>query len=175
MLSRQEFFSRARRGPYTTEELYSAYEAYATCPAFPGAGDFRCERCGRCCRRPWRIEPSVRDVQRWIREGRLDIIRRLEHAPRPGPPAVPAPCEAGDPGPPGPVPHGMDGDLAAAMVFAAREGELVVPKTPAGCIYYDGDGCTIYGTRPGVCSLFPDAGRFSRLAALIGPKPRYKK
>lgn len=170
MLSRQEFFVRARRGPYTTEELYSAYEAYATCPAFPRNGDFYCRRCGSCCRRPWRIEASVYDIQRWIAEKRLDIIEGLEYRPKRGPPAGLTLCEvrslemmcAGL--------LEMDEAPIALLAFslgAAREGALIMPKDAEGCAYYDGEGCEIYATRPGVCARFPDARLFRGLAALL--------
>jgi len=170
MLSRQEFFARARGGPYSTEELYSAYEAYAICPAFPSDGDFRCERCGGCCRRPWRIEPSVYDIQRWISEKRLDIIGSLEYMPRRGPPAGLTPCEARSLEMMCSGLFELDEKLTASLAFAlgaSREGALVVPKKEHGCIYYDGAGCTIYGTKPEVCARFPDARLFKGLAALL--------
>lgn len=170
MLSRQEFFSRARLGPYSTEELYSAYEAYATCPAFPGKGSFSCERCGSCCRRPWRIEISVYDIQRWIAEKRPDIIEALEYMPRRGPPAGLTPCEMRSLEMMCSGLLEMDESRAAGLAFAygaARDGALVIPKKEDGCIYHDGAGCSIYGTRPTVCARFPDPRLFEGLAALL--------
>lgn len=170
MLSRQEFFSRARQGPYSTEELYSAYEAYATCPAFPRDGDFRCERCGSCCRRPWRIEVSVYDIQRWISEKRLDIIDGLEYMPRRGPPVGLTPCEIRSMEMMCSSLLELDESRAAGLAFAigaSREGALVIPKKEDGCAYHDGGGCSIYHSRPGVCARFPDARLFEGLAALL--------
>lgn len=170
MLSRQEFFARARRGPYSTEDLYSAYEAYATCPAFPREGEFQCERCGSCCRRPWRVEVSVYDVQRWIVENRLDIIRRLEYMPRRGPPMGLTQCEAKSLEMMCAGILEMEERLAARLAFtfgASRDGAMVIPKNEEGCVYHDGDGCGIYDTRPQVCSRFPDARLFEGLAALL--------
>lgn len=138
-MSRQEFFALAR-GRFSTEELYTAYEAYVTCPALRGGGSFYCMRCGACCRRQWRIEVSGADVRRWIAEKRLDILGSLKCSPRKGPP----------------------GALAAS-----RHGALVMPKDKWGCAYYDGSGCTIYDTRPGVCARFPDASLFEGLPALV--------
>lgn len=170
MLSRQEFFARARPGPYSTEDLYSAYEAYAICPAFPHEGEFQCERCGSCCRRPWRVEVSVYDVQRWIAEKRLDIIRRLEYMPGRGPPMGHTPCEAKSLEMMCAGILEMEERLAARLAFtfgASRDGAMVIPKNEEGCVYHDGDGCAIYDTRPQVCSRFPDARLFEGLAALL--------
>lgn len=170
MLSRQEFFSRARQGPYSTEDLYSAYEAYATCPAFPYDGDFRCERCGSCCRRAWRIEVSVYDIQRWITEKRPDIVESLEYLPKRGPPAGLTPCEVRSLEMMCSGLLEMDESLTARLAFAfgaSRDGAMVIPKNDDGCAYHDGAGCTIYDTRPEVCARFPDARLFKGLAALL--------
>jgi len=169
MLSRQEFFALAR-GQFSTEELYSAYEAYSTCPAFRDRDAFHCERCGACCRRQWRIEASVYDVQRWISEKRLDILENLEYMPKRGPPQGPTPCEAKSLEMMCSGLLEFDENLTAMLAFAlaaSREGALVISKNTDGCIYYDGAGCAIYGTRPEVCARFPDAGLFEGLAALL--------
>jgi Fe-S-cluster containining protein len=170
MLSRQEFFARARNGRYSTEELYSAYEAYMTCPAFGRPGAFRCERCGRCCRRPWRVEASVYDVQRWIAEKRLDIIDSLEYVPKKGPPPGLTPCEMKEFEM---ICAGLleqDERLTATLGFAlaaSREGALVMPRNACGCVHFDGAGCAIYDTRPGVCGRFPDVALFEGLSTLL--------
>jgi Fe-S-cluster containining protein len=170
MLSRQDFFARARRGEYSAEELYPAYEAYVTCPAVSRSKAFACERCGSCCRRPWRIEASVYDVQRWISEKRLDIVRRLEYRPKRGPPKGLTPCEVRS------FEMMCDGLLEleesrmASLAFAlaaSREGAMVMAKGEEGCSYYDGEGCAIYETRPEACARFPDARLFEGLAALL--------
>jgi Fe-S-cluster containining protein len=169
MLSRQEFFALAK-GRLPTEELYLAYEAYATCPALRNRGAFRCERCGACCRRPWRIEASACDVQRWIAEERLDIFENLKYAPKIGPPQGLTPHEAkfletmcfGQ--------LELDEGLTATLAFAlaaSREGALVIAKNAGGCVYHDGEGCAIYETRPQVCARFPDARLFEGLTALV--------
>jgi len=170
MLSRQEFFALARDARFSTEELYEAYEAYATCPALRDRDTFQCERCGACCRRPWRVEASDNDVQRWISEKRLDILENLIYVPKKGPPQGLTPSEArsletmcdGLPE--------LDESLAATLAFAlaaSREGALVIAKNAGGCVYHDGGGCAIYETRPGVCARFPDARLFEGLAALV--------
>ncbi len=170
MLSREEFFAFAREGRLSTEELYEAYEAYATCPALRKRGAYYCERCGACCRRPWRIEASVYDVQRWISEKRLDILESLEYLPKKGPPQGLSPSEvksleimcAGL--------LELDEGIASAFAFAlaaSREGALVVAKNSEGCVYHDGEGCAIYETRPGVCERFPDPGLLKGFAALV--------
>ncbi len=169
MLSRQEFFALARDGRYTAEELYEAYEAYATCPALRNQGAFQCERCGACCSRPWRVEASIEDVQRWISEKRLDILENLIYMPKKGPPQGLTPGEAGslemmcagfcdD--------EGFVATLAFALA-ASREGALVIAKNADGCVYHDGGRCAIYKTRPGVCVRFPDARLFEGLLALV--------
>lgn len=167
MLSRQEFFALARGGRFSTEELYSAYEAYATCPAFMKRGVFRCERCGACCRRQWRVEASVHDVRRWISEKRLDILENLKYAPKGCPPQGLTPGEAGSLEAMG---SGLDEDSLAMLAFAlaaSREGALVIAKDAEGCAYHDGSGCAIYETRPEVCRRFPDSRLFEGLAALV--------
>jgi Fe-S-cluster containining protein len=168
MLSRQEFFALAR-GRLSTEELYSAYEAYSTCPALRNRGAFHCERCGACCRRPWRIEASVCDVQRWIVEKRLDIFENLKYAPKRGPPQGLTPREARSLETMCSGLLELDESLTATLAFAlaaSREGALVIAKDTGGCAYYDGSVCTIYETRPEVCARFPDARLFEGLAAL---------
>lgn len=170
MLSRQEFFARARKGEYSTEQLYSAYEAYAICPCFGGPGEFECNRCGNCCRKPWRVEASVYDVQRWISEKRLDIIGELEYFPKRGPPRGLTPCELRSLEMMCLELMELDESLIAMFAFAlaaSREGALILPKNDGGCIYHDGSGCSIYGTRPEVCAVFPDTRLFEGLAALI--------
>ncbi len=170
MLSRQEFFALARTGDHPTEELYSAYDAYTTCPALPGDGPFRCERCGTCCRRPWRVEASVYDVQRWIAEKRLDIIENLTYMPARGPPRGLTACEVKSLEMMCSGLLEMDESLTATLAFAlaaSRECSVVLAKNARGCIYYDGTGCAIYGTRPGVCALYPDARLFEGLTALL--------
>jgi Fe-S-cluster containining protein len=167
MLSRQEFFALARDERFSTEELYETYEAYATCPALKGGGAFQCERCGACCRRPWRVEASVDDVRRWISEKRLDILENLQYAPKRGPPQGLAPGEAGSLET---MCAGLPESLVATLAFAlaaSREGALVIAKNAGGCVYHDGGECAIYETRPGVCARFPDARLFEGLAALV--------
>ena len=169
MISRQEFFARSRNKGYTTEQLYSAYEVYATCPGAVASqmkfGDFLCLRCGSCCRKPWRVEATQYDVLRWIWEGRLDILGTLEHMPKRSTQAAASACEE--------KALDMIGvDLAeqddmlvaslAASIVSARDGWLLVPKKNGRCIFYD-DGqkaCSIHGTRPEVCGRFPDVSRF---------------
>ncbi|HTX43965.1 MAG TPA: YkgJ family cysteine cluster protein [Methanocella sp.] len=164
MLSRQEFFALARGGRFSTEEKYEAYEAYATCPAFR-KGSFHCERCGACCRRPWRVEASAGDIRRWISEKRLDIVENLVYWPKRGRPRGPAPGDARA------LRTACDGESLEAMLAfalaASREGALVIAKDAGGCVYHDGSGCAIHGTRPGVCARFPDARLFKGLAALV--------
>ncbi len=170
MLGREEFFALARGGTFSTEELYEAYEAYATCPALRGHSVFKCERCGACCRRPWRVEASVYDVQRWISEKRLDILERLEYAPKRGPPQGLSPCEARSLEVMCSELLEIDEGLVTAFAFAlaaSRDGALVIPKAADGCIFHEGSGCAIYGTRPGICALFPDARLFKGFAALV--------
>ncbi len=165
MLSRQDFFAMAK-GRLSVEELYSAYEAYVTCPALRERGAFQCKRCGSCCRRPWRIEPSVDDVRRWISEKRLDIIENLVYAPKRGPPQGLTPLEAE-------ALEAMCSDdeyTAATFAFAlaaSAESALIVAKDLEICSYYDGFGCAIYDTRPGVCARFPESRLFEGLAALV--------
>jgi Fe-S-cluster containining protein len=170
MLSRQEFFARARREKCSTEELYSAYEAYSTCPAFRGRDVFRCERCGSCCRRPWRVEASVYDVQRWISEKRLDIIWKLDYMPKKGPPQGLTPCEIRSLEMMCSGLLEFDESLIPMLAFAlaaSRDGALVMPKHKDGCVYHDRARCAIYETRPEVCARFPDARLFEGLAALL--------
>ena len=169
MISRQEFFARSRDQGYSTEQLYSAYEVYATCP---GAAEshmrfdqFTCLRCGNCCRKPWRVEATLYDVLRWIWQGRLDILGALEHSHRRSvEPAVNA-CEekAMDM-----IGIGLaeqdDGLVAslAAAIASARNGWLLIPKKNGQCIFYENEkkSCAIYDTRPEVCIRFPDVSRF---------------
>ena len=97
MISRQEFFTRSRNKGYTTEQLYSAYEVYTTCPGAAAShmtfDEFSCLRCGNCCRKPWRVEATQYDVLRWIWEGRLDILGTLEHMPKRSPQVATSVCE----------------------------------------------------------------------------------
>jgi len=170
MLSRQEFFARAWKDDRSTEELYSAYEAYSTCPAFRKAGPFLCERCGGCCLRPWRIEVSVYDVQRWILEKRLDVIEDLEYMPKKGPPGGLTPCEVKSLEMMCSGLLELDEGLMARLGFAlaaSGDGAMVIGKSMGGCRYYDGSGCSIYDTRPGVCARFPEARLFEGLSALL--------
>lgn len=133
MLSRQEFFTWARNGPYaqcSTEQLYFAYEVYQICPISRDPQQIShedCGRCGNCCRRQWRIEVSSKDIQRWVDEGRIDILESLEPEQ-------------------GHVPTAASGEVS-----------YVIPKT-AGCKYLiEGEQtmCSIYDTRPEVCRNFP--------------------
>lgn len=168
MLSRQEFFVQARTGtcaPWSTEQLYFAYEVYLTCPisrvsgqaAYPG----ECGRCGNCCRRPWRIEVSYTDVQRWIDEKRTDLLESLECRPRRSPAAsgwgqstdaLQTAVKA--------VACGEEHvvmALSIARAVASGGDSFVLPKA-GGCKYLiDGEEtvCGIYDTRPDVCRNFP--------------------
>jgi Fe-S-cluster containining protein len=169
MISRQEFFARSRNKGYTTEQLYSAYEVYATCPGAAAShmkfDDFTCFRCGSCCRKPWRVEATQYDVLRWIWEGRLDILGILEHTPKRSPQAAASACE-------GKALYMIGVELAeqddglvaslAAMITSARDGWLLVPKKNVRCIFYDEGqkACTVYATRPEVCERFPDVSQF---------------
>ncbi|MCD1296239.1 hypothetical protein CUJ83_14650 [Methanocella sp. CWC-04] len=177
MLSRQDFFKIVRqrvKEDITTEQLYSAYEIYLICPKaasmgyiISGISSQACYRCGNCCRKPWRIEASLYDVLRWIREGRFDILADLRYVPRrkedETAPNIKAQAikmvelMAG---------HiaGCDRDLmakAAFAIFAASrdDGCLVLPKSgEGGCIYHMDNGissCGIHGTKPEVCMKFP--------------------
>jgi len=170
MLSRQEFFALAREGKCSTEQLYSAYEAYSICPAFRKADEFVCTRCGNCCRRQWRVEASIYDVQRWISEKRLDIIHVMEYSPKKGPPGGLTPCEMRSMEMMGSWILELDESQVAMLAFAlaaSREGALVLPKTNQECIYHGDDGCSIYSTRPEVCAMFPDMRLFEGLATLF--------
>jgi Fe-S-cluster containining protein len=170
MLGREEFFALARGGIFSTEELYEANEAYAICPSLRGRGAFKCERCGACCRRPWRVEASVYDVQRWISEKRLDILESLVYEPKRGPPQGLTPCEAKSLEMMCSELLEVDEGLVTTFAFAlaaSREGALVIPKAADGCVFHDGRGCAIYGTRPGVCAQFPDVRLFKCFAALV--------
>ncbi|AFC99513.1 Uncharacterized protein family (UPF0153) [Methanocella conradii HZ254] len=170
MLSRQEFFARARGGKHTIEELYAAYETYSTCPAVRSRGAFKCMRCGSCCRRPWRVEVSVYDVQRWIYEKRLDIMKSLEYRPRKGSFRRLSTCEARSLEIMCSSLLDLDESLSAGLAFAiaaSRDGSLIMPKDEDGCVYLEDGLCTIYETRPQVCASFPDAGLFEGLTALL--------
>ena len=169
MISRQEFFARTRGKGYSTEQLYSAYEVYATCPGAAAThmkfGDFKCLRCGNCCRKPWRVEATHYDVLRWIWEGRLDILGILEHRHKRSVEAATSACEEKALDMIGVELAEQDDSLVASLAAAiasARNGWLLIPKMGGQCIFYDGGqkACTIYGTRPEVCAHFPDVSRF---------------
>ena len=169
MISRQEFFARSRNRGYTTEQLYSAYEVYVTCPGAAAShmmlDDFTCLRCGSCCRKPWRVEATQYDVLRWIWEGRLDILWALEHRPKRVPQATISMYEAKALDMIGVELSEQDDMLVASLassIMSARDGWLLVPKKNGHCIFYD-DGqkaCAIYETRPEVCCRFPDVSQF---------------
>lgn len=169
MISRQEFFAKTRNKGYTTEQLYSAYEVYATCPGAAAShmtfDNFICFRCGSCCRRPWRVEATQYDVLRWIWEGRLDILGRLEHMPKRSAQAATSACERKALDMIGVELAEQDDGLVASLaasIVSARDGWLLVPKKNGQCVFYD-DGlksCAIYATRPEVCGRFPDVSRF---------------
>jgi Fe-S-cluster containining protein len=170
MLTRQEFFARARKGKTSTEQLYSAYDAYSTCPKLGDDGEFRCSRCGECCRRPWRVEASVYDVQRWIWESRLDIIGKLEYIPKKGPPPGLTECEKRSLEMMCSELIEYDESLVAMLAFAlasARDSALVVSKNNGECVFHHGSGCDIYSTRPDVCVKFPDTSLFEGFTTLL--------
>ena len=163
-MGRLEFFRKARdRSPgLTTEQLYAAYETYLTCPLSPfreerGLPAADCCRCGRCCRRPWRVEVQLSDVLRWAGEGRHDILGSLERRPRKhgSPPASDlvlvqfAGLLAG---------AGEDELATALSVASGGEGSYVIPHKGSCSYLIDGDAasCGIYETRPAVCRLFPN-------------------
>lgn len=180
MISRQEFFIKTRReaaSDFSTEELYSAYETYSTCPRVAASGynlsglsNGRCYRCGNCCRRPWRIEVSLYDILRWIDQRRYDIIYTLEYRPgnkhsTPGRAIIERALKM----------LGLVIDKLAmvgeehmaSLAFAiyavtTQEGSMVIPKQKYGCIYHmDGEvsACAIHSTKPEVCVRFPDLTR----------------
>lgn len=175
MLSRQEFFSLMRAESVTscsTEQMYSAYEVYRTCPeiqmsgfTFEGIAGKGCYRCGECCRKPWRIEVSFSDVLRWVSEGRSDILGSLEFYPRKNA------CEASSPeGSMTLLKHAgmqipeLGDDIASDAAFklfisALYDGCLVLPKNKNGCVYLmagAATSCSIHGTKPEVCIRFPN-------------------
>ena len=169
MMSRAEFFSHVRRRvpDYSTVELYAAFEAYLCCPQSPfreASAGIECGRCGRCCRRPWRVEAQLQDVLRWINERRWDILAGLVHDPI----RSRAECEA-DPvlvqqtaG----LLAGLDPDMVLRILgivgaIAAGYGGYTMPRSP-GCHHLiDGaiSVCGIYDTRPEVCRRFPEIRR----------------
>ncbi|WP_424357898.1 YkgJ family cysteine cluster protein [Methanocella sp. MCL-LM] len=168
MLSRQEFFTWARGGPYaqcSTEQLYFAYEVYLTCPMSRDPEHLShadCGRCGNCCRRQWRIEVSLKDIRRWLDEGRIDILESLERVPPGCAPATPGPERSLDfirtveSAARGREPD-LSGIMAMVNALASGEASYVIPKT-AGCKYLtEGEQtmCSIYDTRPEVCRNFP--------------------
>ncbi len=167
-MSREEFFTWARSGPYaqcTPEQLYFAYEVYLTCPLSRkpdhGIAHADCGRCGNCCRRLWRIEVSLHDIRRWIDEGRVDILEALERKPRHAEAestwgfstdAMQTAVKAS----PGCEEHVAEA-LSIAYATVASEDSYVIPKT-RGCKYLiEGEQtmCAIYDTRPDVCKNFP--------------------
>jgi Fe-S-cluster containining protein len=173
MISRQEFFRIARKSPdncLTTEQLYSAYEVYRTCPKVSASGIAirgitapECFRCGNCCRKPWRIEVAFHDVLRWIREKRFDIISSLEYSPRKSQDNEDIHADLKQAEMAASQLAGLDADILAKSVFmvyisASSEGCLIIPKNN-GCIFHD-DGeissCAIHDTKPEVCERFPD-------------------
>lgn len=170
MLSRQEFFAKAGREGYTTEQLYSAYEVYATCPGAAAShmrfDRFRCLRCGNCCRRPWRVEATRSDVLRWIWEGRLDILGALEQRPKRMPLTSLHAYEEKALEMIGASLLELDDDMVASLasaIAAAGDGWLLVPRKYGRCVFLDEDGlpaCAIHGTRPEVCERFPDVREF---------------
>ena len=169
MISRQEFFARSRNKGYTTEQLYSAYEVYTTCPGAAAShmkfDDFICLRCGSCCRKPWRVEATQYDVLRWIWEGRLDILGILEHTPKRSPQAAASACEEKALYMIGVELAEQDDMLVASLaasITSARNGWLLVPKKNGRCTFYNDvlKSCAIYATRPEVCGRFPDVSQF---------------
>lgn len=175
MLAREEFFARCRNSRFagfSIEQMYSAYEAYVTCPVSPyqeiqtgiRKDEFSCGQCGNCCKRDWRVEVSLADVIYWINEYRIDLLTALEHSPR-----------GGDYGPTwvddtmalhiadrmaGAGEDTVAMALTIAFDIADQEGSYVLPKNE-GCKYLkEGPtaACMIYEARPEVCRGFP--GRF---------------
>ena len=168
MISRPEFFALARNGQYagcSTEQLYFAYEVYLICSLSrepeSAISPSQCSRCGNCCRHPWRVEVSLNDVQRWIGEGRTDILESLELKPRHSPVTAGWGCSTDALHTTIKAVHcgeaAVDMLLTIAHASASGGDSYVLPKVP-GCKYlidWDKPLCGIYDTRPDVCRHFP--------------------
>ncbi|MEM2409331.1 MAG: YkgJ family cysteine cluster protein [Thermofilaceae archaeon] len=89
--------------------------------------EFRCLRCGRCCRS---LAPIVvlSDVEEWMKRGAWHVIEAIE--------VVKA--------------SGFPRSLGVELCFTLR-------RRGNACYFYRKGVCTIYDLRPAVCRLFPFA------------------
>ncbi len=88
----------------------------------------RCRRCGECCRSIGRsIRASPSDIERWIREGREDILTLLEM-------------------------HEEDGELVTSgeLLLGDSKGRCVFLEEGR-----EGSLCRIHPTKPEVCAEYP--------------------
>ncbi len=110
-----------------------------------GSGEFRCRRCGKCCKENWEIIVDFEsDIFRWIEQKRYDILEKVVLNPRyilaperyDGEPQWIIDCG-----------HVLFGDTQNKCPFLIEADS----NLPAGCF--------IHSTRPEVCRRFPlDAG-----------------
>jgi|GEM_PF-3393130 len=105
------------------------------------SSDFRCRRCGKCCKENWEIIVEFEsDIFRWIEEKRFDILEKIVLNPR----YILAPERyEGEPQWILDCGHVLFGDTSNKCPFLIDSEN----KSSAGCF--------IHSTRPEVCRRFP--------------------
>ncbi len=106
-----------------------------------GSNDFRCRRCGKCCKENWEIIVDFEsDLFRWIEQKRYDILEKIVLNPR----YILAPERYnGEPQWIIDCGHVLFGDTENKCPFLIEaDGEASA-------------GCFIHSTRPEVCKRFP--------------------
>ena len=107
----------------------------------PGSGEFKCRRCGKCCKENWEITVDFEsDLFRWIEQKRYDILEKIVLNPR----YILAPDRYnGEPQWMIDCGHVLFGDTENKCPFLIEaDGEASA-------------GCFIHSTRPEVCKRFP--------------------